>query len=53
MRPDVPKDFVMNHLVGSLAEAVRWWIGDGMRISPEELAVDYLKLIGYTEIPLA
>ena len=48
IRQDVPKGFAMNHLVGSLAEAVKWWIGSGMEMPPEELADCYLKLIGYS-----
>ena len=47
IRQDVPKEFALNHLVGSLAEAVRWWIGSRMEMPPEELADNYLKLIGY------
>ena len=47
IRSDVPRDFALNHLVGSLAEAVRWWIGTKMEKSPEEVADNYLKLIGY------
>lgn len=47
IRPDVPKAFALNHLVGSLAEAVKWWIGTRMTMSPEDLADNYLKLIGF------
>ena len=47
-REDVPKEFALNHLVGSLAEAVRWWIGTRMNMPPEELSVNYLRLIGYS-----
>ena len=47
IRQDVPKTFALNHLVGSLAEAVKWWIGGKMEMPPEELAECYLKLIGY------
>ena len=47
MRQGVPKEFARNHLVGSLAEAVKWWIGTRMEMPPEELADNYLKLIGY------
>ena len=47
MRQGVPKEFARNHLVGSLAEAVKWWIGTRMKMPPEELADNYLKLIGY------
>lgn len=48
IREDVPKEFALNHLVGSLAEAVRWWIGTRMNMPPEELSVNYLRLIGYS-----
>ena len=47
IRQDVPKEFALNHLVGSLADDVRWWIGSKMEIQPEKLADCYLKLIGY------
>lgn len=43
---DVPGDFVRNHLVGSFAETVRWWIGNKMKETPEELAGYYLAVIG-------
>lgn len=36
-------------LVGSFAEAVKWWITTRMRMPAEELADYYLKLIGYDE----
>ena len=48
IKSDVPKEFALNHLVGSLAEAVKWWIGTRMEMLPEELADNYLKLIGYS-----
>lgn len=35
---DVPRDFLLNHIVGSFAEAVWWWIAQGMKTSPEETA---------------
>ena len=46
LRSDVPEDIAMNHLVGSFAEAVKWWIDQKMKTPPEELADHYLKLIG-------
>ena len=46
-KKDVPKEFALNHLVGSLAEAVKWWIAEKMRMPPEEVAEYYLRLIGY------
>ena len=47
IRQDVPRELALNHLVGSFAEAVKWWIGNRMAMAPEELAENYLKLIGY------
>ncbi len=45
IRPDVPRDLALNHLVGSLVETVKWWIGNKMEMPPEELADCYMKLI--------
>ena len=47
IRNDVPKEFAVNHLVGSLGEAVKWWIGTKMEMPPAVVAENYLKLIGY------
>ena len=47
IKPDVPRELSLNHLVGSFAETVKWWIGTRMEMSPEKLADYYLKLIGY------
>ena len=49
IRQDVPKALALNHLVGSFAEAVKWWIGNKMAMAPEELAACYLRLTGYRE----
>lgn len=46
LKPDVPEGLAMNHLVVSFAETVKWWIGQKMKMPPEELADHYLKLIG-------
>ena len=48
IRKDVPRDFAMNHLVGSFAEAVKWWTGQKMQMPPEKMAEYYLKLTGYS-----
>ena len=47
IRSDVPDEFAVNHLVGSFAEAVKWWIQTKMKDSPEIVADNYLKVIGY------
>ena len=41
----VPRDFLLNHLVGSFAEAVRWWAGRGMMDSAEAVAEYYMRSI--------
>ena len=43
-RKDVPREFALNHLIGSFAEAVKWWIRNGMEMPAEELADYYMKL---------
>lgn len=35
---DVPVDFILNHLVGSFSETVKWWIHNNMSYTPEETA---------------
>lgn len=43
---DVPRDFLLNHLVGSFAEAVKWWLREGLVSSPEETAGYFMRLLG-------
>ena len=38
---EVPADFLLNHLVGSFTEAVRWWVRGGMALPPETVAEYY------------
>lgn len=42
---DVPPEFRMHVLTGSFAEAVQWWIGEGMQTPPETMAHHFLQLI--------
>lgn len=49
LKKNVPQEFALNHLVGSFAEAVKWWITTRMKMPAEEMADYYLKLIGYNE----
>lgn len=35
--PDVPQDFLVNHISGSFVEMVLWWIKGGRKLSPVEL----------------
>lgn len=41
---NAPKDFVINHLVGSFAETVKWWMKNKMKYTPEEIAGYYLEV---------
>ncbi|MBQ7131665.1 MAG: TetR/AcrR family transcriptional regulator [Oscillospiraceae bacterium] len=41
---DVPCDFLLNHLVGSFAETVQWWIKEGMKTSPEMTAKYFMTM---------
>ena len=35
--PEVPLDFLINHISGSFVEMVLWWIRGKMKQRPEEL----------------
>lgn len=35
---DVPTGFLLNHLVGSFTEVIKWWVGDDMLTQPEMVA---------------
>lgn len=41
----VPQDFLLNHLVGSFSEAVRWWTDRAMADPPETVAEYYMHSI--------
>lgn len=43
--PTIPQDFLLNHLAGSLSEAVRWWARRDMADSPEQVAAYYMESI--------
>jgi len=45
VQADAPEEFVLNHLVGSFAEAVRWWIKHKMQYTPQEVAAYYMAVI--------
>ncbi len=42
----IPREFLLNHLSGSFAEAVKWWLGQGTKTSPEETAGYFMKSCG-------
>ncbi len=41
---DVPKDYLLNHLVCGFAETVRWWMREGMDTSPEDTAKYFMQI---------
>lgn len=41
---DAPDAFILNHLVGSFAEAVKWWVRGQMKKTPEEISRYFLSV---------
>lgn len=41
----IPEDFLLNHLIGSFSEAIRWWVKNKMTMSPEDLSENYITLL--------
>ncbi|MBR3594239.1 MAG: TetR/AcrR family transcriptional regulator [Clostridia bacterium] len=41
---NVPKDFLLNHLVGSFSDTVRWWMREGMKTPPERVAGYFMQM---------
>ncbi len=37
-KKDIPRDFLLNHLSSTVAEAVKWWVSNGFGLTPEALA---------------
>jgi len=42
---DVPDEFLLNHLITSFCEVVKWWITGSKEYSPEEVAGFYIAVI--------
>ena len=42
----IPEDFLLHHLSGSFAEAIKWWMIEDTKHSPEEVASFYMTMIG-------
>lgn len=40
----IPTDFLLNHLVGSFMEMLRWWTKNNMKQTPQELARYFMKI---------
>lgn len=41
---DTPVDFVLNHLVGSFAETVMWWVENRMKYTPRDTAKYFIEI---------
>ena len=44
-KTDVPADFLLNYLVGSFCETVKWWVGGKMTEPPETVANYFMAVI--------
>lgn len=42
---EVPQEFLLNHLVGSFTDAIRWWVRNDMVLPPETVATYFLRTI--------
>ncbi len=43
---DIPEDFLLHHLSGSFAEAIKWWMMEDTKQSPEEIAYYFMIAVG-------
>lgn len=43
---DIPEDFLLHHLSGSFAEAIKWWMMEDTKHSPEEVASFFMIAVG-------
>lgn len=44
-KTDIPKDFLLNFLIGSFSETIFWWVKNKMDIPSEDVAKYYTKMI--------
>lgn len=45
MKFNAPDNFVLNHLAGSFSEAVKWWVKNKMKETPEEIAEYFMAVL--------
>ncbi|MDE7425625.1 MAG: TetR/AcrR family transcriptional regulator [Lachnospiraceae bacterium] len=43
--PEIPEEFLINHISGSFVNMVQWWIKGGLKQSPEQLTVYFETVI--------
>lgn len=46
---EIPDDYWINHISATFVETVIWWLGNGMKESPEKLSVYFLSVIQYNK----
>ena len=39
---DISKEFLLNHMISSFIEAIRWWIEKDMIDSPEFISINFI-----------
>lgn len=44
-KANVPKDFLLNYLVGSFSQTIIWWAENKMLLPPETVAEYYMKVV--------
>ena len=42
---DIPEEFWINHVCSTFVETVRWWLENGMKESPEDVAGYFIAVI--------
>jgi hypothetical protein len=43
--PEVPSEFVVNHLASGFAHAILWWVNQNMVQPPEDIVHYYMNLV--------
>lgn len=43
--PEIPRDFLVNHITGSFVVMVQWWLKNNLAQSPEELAKYFMAAV--------
>jgi len=44
-KTNLPEDFLLNYLVGSFAETIKWWVKNEMILPPETLSEYFIQVI--------
>jgi hypothetical protein len=44
-KSDVPRDFLLNHLVGAFGSVIKWWVRNELSPSPEETAHYFMSVV--------